>query len=95
LVLFSRLATISPFVSVSCVVALTWIGAPAIGVCSIKSLNVTSWTGGVGVDVGVAVKVGVTVNVLVGVNVGVAVGVIVDVFVGVIVGVAVGVTVGV
>lgn len=75
----------SPFSSVFTGVALIISGAPAIGVSSITSLNVTGTEGGVGVIVGV------TVGVFVGVEVGVIVGV--GVTVGVFVGV--GVTVGV
>ena len=84
-------ATTSPDESVVTSVALIMIGAPAIGVWAITSLNVTATDGGVGVMVGVIV--GVLVIVKVGVMVGVHVGVLVGVTVGVLVGV--GVTVGV
>jgi hypothetical protein len=55
--------------SVIFVSALTWIGAPAIGVLAMRSLKVTSVIGGVGVTVGVTV--GVLVHVGVGDTVGV------------------------
>ena len=51
------------------VLVFTCTGAPAIGVLAIKSVKVTSLTGGVGVTVGVTVGVSVTVGV--GVTVGV------------------------
>lgn len=66
-------------ISVSLVSALTNTGAPAIGVLEIRSVNVTSVTGGVGVTVGVAVGVLVTVGVGVTVGVFVWVGVCVGV----------------
>lgn len=64
-----------PSLSVYCVVALIWIGAPAIGVSRTVSLKTTELTGGV--SVGVGVTVGVLVIVEVGVTVGVTVGVLV------------------
>ncbi len=58
-----------------------------------KGVRMTSWVGGMGVNVGVKLLVGVWVALFVGVSVGVFVGVLLAVFVGVWVAVKVGLSV--